>query len=122
MASFPAYVKVGWKDSGEQPGSIVERTEMDRGIAKQRRTQADLIITVPLTAYFGSNADATSFETWVYTTLNGGMDWFTFTSLRTGGTVDARIVGGDIGTLKPATGSWSRSQRSFSIEYVRSAL
>lgn len=122
MATFPGYVKLGWHDSGEQASSMVQRTEMERGVAKQRRTQADMVVTVPVTAYFNTALDASNFETWVYSTINGGMDWFDFTSLRTGGTVSARIVGGDIGSLTPAVGSWARSKRSFRLEFVRAGL
>ena len=122
MASWPSYAKLAWKDSGEQMKPIVARSEMDRGVAKQRRTQADTIVTVPATAYFSSTTDAANFETWVYTTLNGGMDWFDFVSLRTGATLSMRIVGGDIGTLAPSTRTWARSQRSMKLEYVRAAL
>lgn len=122
MATFPSYVKLGWRDSGEAAAPVVARSEMERGVAKQRRTQADTVVTVPLTAFFVSDADATSFETWVYTTINGGMDWFDFTSLRTGGTVSARIVSGDIGTLSPSVRTWARSQRSFKIEFVKAVL
>lgn len=122
MATFPTYVKLAWRDSGETMKPIVTRSDMERGVPKQRRTQADTIVTIPLTAFFQTATDAANFETWVYTTINGGMDWFDFTSLRTGGTVSARIVGGDIGTLTPAQRTWARSQRSFKIEYVRAAL
>jgi len=122
MATWPSYALLGWADTGEQMAPIAARSSMDRGVAKQRRTQADVVVTCPVTVYFNSAANAASFETWVYTTLNGGVDFFDFTSLRTGGTVQMRIVGGDIGKLTPSTRTWARSQRSFSIEYVRSAL
>lgn len=122
MAAFPSYVKLGWKDTAEQMKPIVARSEMERGVAKQRRFQADTIVTVPVTAFFQTGADATSFETWVYTTINGGMDWFDFTLPRTGAVVQGRIVGGDIGALMPSTRTWAKSQRSFKLEYVRAAL
>lgn len=122
MATWPSYAKLAWADTAEQPAPVVQRSEMDRGVAKQRRTQADAVVTCPVTVYFNSAADAASFETWVYTTLNGGMDWFDFTSLRTGATLSMRIVGGDIGALVPSTRTWARSQRSFKIEFVRAAL
>lgn len=122
MATWPSYALLGWNDTAEEMQPIVERSQMERGVAKQRRTQADVVVTCPVTVYFNSAANAALFETWVYTTLNGGADWFDFTSLRTGGTVQMRIVGGDIGALKPSTRTWARSQRSCRIEYLRSAL
>lgn len=122
MATFPAYVKLGWRDTAEQPAPVVARSEMERGIAKQRRIAADTVVTVPVTLYFDSAADAASFETWVYTTINGGADWFDFTLPRTATVVQARIVGGDIGALVPASRNWAYSQRQLKLEYVRAAL
>lgn len=122
MATFPSYVKLGWRDTGEAMKPIAVRTEMDRGVAKQRRIAADTVITVPLTCFFDSKADAAAFEDWVYTTLDGGMAWFDWTNPRTGTTVQARIVGGDIGTLQPENKTWVYAKRQIKIEYVRAAL
>lgn len=121
MATFPPYVKFEWRTS-EQPAPVVLRSEMERGVAKQRRIAADTVVQQPLTLLFDSDTSAINFETWVYTQIGGGVDWFDFTSLRTGGTVSARIVGGDIGKLEPAVRTWARSQRQITIEYVRAAL
>ncbi len=122
MAAFPTYVKLGWKETGEKPSPIVARTEMDRGLAKQRRIAADTVVQVPVMAYFDTTTDAANFETWVYSTIGGGADWFTMTNPRTGATINARIVGGDIGMLKPGNKAWGYAYRQFTIEYVRAAL
>jgi len=120
--AWPSYVKIGWKDSGEKPRPVVERSDMERGIAKQRRISADTVVEVPVTVYFDTAAHAADFETWVYVDLNGGVNWFDFTLPRTGAVVQARIVGGDIGILKPALNTWARSMRQMKLEYVRAAL
>lgn len=124
MATFPAYVKLGWQGSGEKPTPVVARTEMDRGIAKQRRIAADAVVTLSAVLFFQSDADAQAFEDWFYSAAgaNGGAGFFDFTSLRTGGTVSMRIVSGDIGELTPSTATWARSQRPVKFEYVRPAL
>ena len=122
MAAFPGYVKLGWRDSGEQPRPVVLRLDVERGIARQRRTAADTVVSLPLTLYFDSAADATSFETWFYGTINAGADWFTFTSLRTGANVNARIVGGDMGKLVPSNKTWARTMRQVTLEWVVAAL
>lgn len=121
MATFPSYVKFEWR-TAEEPAPVVLRSEMERGVAKQRRIAADTTVKQPLTLLFDSDAAATNFENWVYTDIGGGADWFDFTSPRTGGTVSARIVGGDIGRLEPAVRTWARSMRQITIEYVRAAL
>ncbi|MFN4360518.1 MAG: hypothetical protein ACK4F4_07320 [Hylemonella sp.] len=119
MATFPTYVKLGWRDSGETHRPIVDRVDMDRGIPKQRVNASDVLVTVPLTLMFDSASDADDFEDWFYTE---GMAWFDFTLPRNGTVVQARIVGGDIGTLVPKRGDWVYSQRQVKLEYVRPVL
>lgn len=122
MAAFPAWVKVGWRDSGEKPSPVVLRSEMERGIAKQRRIAADAVVTQQITAYFDTAAEADDFEDWVYTEIGGGTDWFDFTNPRNSVVVSARIVGGDIGKLVPSNRTWALTMRQFTIEYVRAAI
>lgn len=121
---FPSYVKLGWNDSGEQHRPVVERAEMERGIPKHRRREADALVTVPLTLYFDTKQNAADFEDWFYspTGANGGAGWFDFTLPRTSAVVQARIPGGDIGTLQPLKGNWERSRRQVKLEYVRVSL
>lgn len=119
MATFPTYVKLGWRDHAEKPTPVVMRSEMERGIARQRRTAADSVVTVPVTAYFDTAADALAFESWFFGDALAGADWFDFTLPRTGTVTLARVVGGDIGPLKPATKNWAFSERTFQLEYIR---
>lgn len=119
MATFPSYVKLGWRDTGEKPTPVVLRSEMERGVARQRRVMADSLVNVPLTAYFDTAADSMAFESWFNGDALGGAAWFDFTLPRTGTVVEARVVGGDIGQLKPSTKNWAFSERSFQLEYIR---
>lgn len=122
MATFPAYVRYG-PPGVEQAAPVVLRTDMDRGISKQRRTAADAIVQAALVLIFDKPSDAVAFETWVYTEIGGGADWFTWTNPRTGITTQARIVGGDIGRLEAMGIGWRQvSRRNVTLEYVRSAL
>ena len=119
MATFPPYVKLGWRDHAEKPTPVVARSEMERGVARQRRTHADSLVTVPVTAYFDTAADSLAFESWFFGDVGGGAAWFDFTQPRTGAVTQARVVGGDIGQLKPATKNWAFSERTFQLEYIR---
>lgn len=119
MATFPSYVKLGWRDHAEKPTPLVVRSEMERGVARQRRTHADSLVTVPVTAYFDTAADSLAFETWFFGDVAAGAAWFDFTLPRTGTVTQARVVGGDIGSLKPSTKNWALSERTFQLEYVR---
>lgn len=121
MATFPTYVKI-LIGSSESPKSVVMRSEMERGKPKQRRIASDTMVTVPVDLFFETKQNATDFETWVYSQIGGGANEFNWTNPRTGTTVLASIVGGELGALKPATGVWSgMSMRSMQLEYLRSA-
>lgn len=121
MATFPSYVGIRWADTAESPKSVVLRTEMERGVPKQRRLSSDTMVTVPVTLYFRTQQNAIDFEAWVYTQIGGGVSWFTWTNPRTNTAVQARIVGGDIGALKPGSNAWTFAERSLHLEYLRSA-
>lgn len=120
MATFPSYVRIGLSGIGEQHTPIVQRTEMERGIPKQRRIAADALVKMPMTLYFDSRADAESFENWFYG--GEGMGWFDLVHPRSRLKVSARIVGGDIGTSTPSNQTWSYSERQVAVEYVRPSL
>lgn len=119
MATFPTYVKLGWRDSGDSHRPIVDRAEMDRGVPKQRVNASDVLVTVPLTLLFDSATDANNFESWFYSL---GMGWFDFTLPRNNTVVPARIVGGDIGTLVPLRGDWVYAKRQVRLEYLKAVL
>lgn len=122
METFPSYARIQFRNAGEQPSSVLVRSDMERGVAKQRRVAADAIVRVPLALLFRTSADAASFETWFYTAINAGADWFNWTDPRTGTTREARVVGGEIGTLVPLSNTWAFAERELVIEYIRSAL
>lgn len=118
MATFPPYVRIALAGIGEEHAPIVQRTEMDRGVPKQRRIAADVLVRMPMTLHFISRADATAFEDWFY---REGMGWFDLVHPRTLAKISARIVGGNIGTSVPSNQSWSYSTRQLSVEYLRRA-
>lgn len=121
MATWPAYALIGFPQA-EEPGTALMRSEMERGVAKQRRVAADVTVTQEITAYFNTKQRAEDWETWFYTTINAGTDYFDWTDLRTGTTRQVRIKEGKPGGLKPATVNWAYSQRTMTLEWQRSAL
>ena len=120
MAAFPD-VKYDWRDLGEDPEPVVERTQMERGVPKQRRINSDVRVEVPITVHFDSKAEAADFETWFFTTINAGQDWFDLTHPRTGAVVQARVVGGKLGPLSYLNPTLEASKRTLKVEYWRSA-
>lgn len=121
MAAFPT-VKYAWQGLSEDPKPVVERVEMERGLAKQRRINSDTVVTESLDIYFDTLAEAAAFETWFFVTIKGGQDYFDFTSLRSGGTVQARVVGGKLGALKTINRNFTRSMRTIVIEWTVATL
>lgn len=121
MAAFPADLKI-LIETSETPGSVVLRSEMERGLPKQRRIAADVLVTVPIAVIFFTKQQAADFETWFYSQINGGVDFFDWTDPRTGTAVQARIVGGQLGPLEPLRSNYELSRRTMTLEYLRSTL
>jgi hypothetical protein len=121
MAAFPAGMKYDWRDMGEAPESVVERAPMERGIPKQRRIASDARVEVSITLHFDSTTEITNFETWFYDTVRAGQDWFDWVHPRTGATLQARVVGGELGPLKYLRRPLDKATRSLKLEYWRAA-
>ncbi len=118
MAVFPSWVMFNPREVVDEPAPVVLRSEMERGVAKQRRFAADAVSTLQLPAIFSSLQRAQDFEAWYD---REGYAWFDFTHPFTGVVVEARIVGG-LGALRPLGGlPRSRFARPLQIEYVKSS-
>lgn len=117
MAAFPSYPIILLDGHTESHDPIAERSDMDRGVPKQRRTQSDVMITFALTLLFMTTADAESFETWYYGDAAAGGTWFDFTHPRTGSLLSARVVANSLGTL--AVLGAGRSRRTLQVEYLK---
>lgn len=121
MATFPATIKFDWRDFAEQTASVVQRTEMERGLPKQRRINSDAMTTLTLTMNFKTKAEFAAFDAWFYADAQGGAAWFDFVHPRTGATVQARFVGGAMGSLRFATQTLENILVTSQIEFQRSA-
>lgn len=121
MAAFPANLKV-LIGTSETATPVVMRSEMERGVAKQRRISADSIVSIPIEVMFFTKQEAADFETWFYDEINGGADFFDWTDPRTATVVQARIVGGALGALVPMAWNYTLSRRTMTLEVVRSTL
>ena len=123
MPAFPTWVQVVPGDITAQPAPVVLRSEMERGLPKQRRVAADSLVTMSVTAIFKNAQLADAFETWFYGDAQAGAAFFDWVHPFTGATVQARVVGGDIGQLRPlGTREGARYVRAFQLEYLRSTL
>lgn len=120
MATFPHNLcRIRMGGIAEQAVTTVARSEMERGIARQRRTAADALVSMTLPLVFTSAQASAAFETWFYADALAGAAWFDFTHPRTGSVVQARVVGGDLGALTPMAESFRVAERTLTIEYIR---
>lgn len=120
MADFPEGTKYSWRDLGQAPDSVVERSEMERSIPKQRRITSDVREEMPMQLHFDSKAEAAAFETWFYDDIDAGQAFFDFVHPRLGTTVQARVVGGQLGALTFLQPTLEKCTRSIKLEYWRS--
>ena len=120
MATFPT-VKYGWRDLNEGVSPVVAREPMERGMPKQRRVNSDALVELGLTIYFDTLAEVAAFETWFFTDIKAGQDFFDFPPPRGGAVVQARVVGGALGGLIFDQRTLESSKRSLRIEYLRPA-
>jgi hypothetical protein len=120
MASFPTYVDYLWRDLAESDAPIVIRSDMDRGVAHQRRIASDVVVSVSVTVLFRTKKQEADFMNWFDKEIGSGASWFVWLHPKLNSNVNARIVAGSLGPLKPSTRTWDFSQRSMTIEYLRS--
>jgi hypothetical protein len=120
MAAFPT-VKHDWAELGDDQQSVVERAEMERGLAKQRRINSDALVTVMMTVHFDTLAEALAFLAWYNTDINAGQDFFDFTDPLTSAAVQGRIPKGGLGKLQYQQNTLQASKRTVKIEFLRPA-
>ena len=118
MAVFPAYVKIIAADFGEDFDPSVLRTEMERGLPKQRVLNSKVLQELNCTLLFDSAADVASFEAWYFDTIKR-IGKFDFTHPRTGTTVSGGFKEGKIGAVMPRNPMYTRAARTCVIEYLR---
>lgn len=118
MADFPTYTTFEMGSFSESFDPSVERTEMERGPAKQMKLNSRVMVKFQGVLLFRSKAEASAFETWYFDTI-GRIGWFNMNHPRTGAAIVARFVGGDIGQLEPTSPNYATSKRPVQIEYLR---
>lgn len=121
MAVWPSYARFILTGAGEEFDPSVERTEMERGLPKQRIVNSDVMATISGAVLFTSDSDIASFEQWYFQDV-GRVGFFEFRHPRTGTLVQARFVNGQLGRLEALSGGFAIASREVMLEYVRQAL
>ncbi|KTF29708.1 hypothetical protein, partial [Xanthomonas vesicatoria] len=118
MVALPAYVGVLYDAIRERPVPAVNRTEMERGLAKQVLVNTRLVMNLPLSFDFATLEDAEAFLDWYCDEIKV-VGEFTMPHPRSGKQITARFVSGDIGELRPVEGVERPWQCDVLIEYLR---
>jgi hypothetical protein len=119
MPAFPHHLCTILHAGSERPDPVVLRSEVERGLARQRRSAADARVQVSLQLGFETLAAADEFEAWFYGEALGGAAWFSFTHPRGDRVVTARVVGGSLGAITPLAEAYRVAERTVDIEYIR---
>lgn len=118
MAVLPAYAEVLFEGYSETFDPSVQRTEMERGPAKQSILNTHVEQKLNVSLLFRSADDVAAFEAWYFDTIKR-IGWFTMTHPRTKQAITARFEGGSIGPLVPLTTQARIAKRDVVIEYLR---
>lgn len=120
MATWPTYAKPISDGYLETHAQISERSEMDRGVPKQRRAQSDVLIVVAMTLLFLDGQKAEDFEDWYYSNTGAaaGAASFDWTHPRTGVLYQARVVANSLGPVQPF-GVLPYVTRTVQVEYLK---
>lgn len=117
MPAFPDFVilRLG---TTHQDASLVERSDVERGPAKTRRTSTDPVVTASGTLLFAQQADIAAFRAWLYSAAgaNAGAAWIDWVDPRTGTTRRIRFV--SLGALIPLSGRFALAQQPIVFEYI----
>lgn len=118
MASLPPYVTVRMSGHEEDIAPSVQRTEMERGPAKQVLLNSQVTMNPKFTLLFKTTADHEMFIDWYLNTIQC-VDYFNMIHPRTGELIKARFPEGKIGTLRSLSGTDQLWQRDVTLEYLR---
>lgn len=118
MSELPLGTHIQMEGLGEAITPSVERTEMERGLAKQRLLNSQVLCTFKATLYFESSAAADAFIDWYLDEIRC-IGWFQVRNPRNGFLLTVRFEDGRVGELNPVDDSAYDSRRAVVMEYLR---
>jgi hypothetical protein len=118
MASMPSVARVVFDGQARSFEPSVLRTEMERGVPKQRLENSQVLVKQRMTLYFTGMEAAIAFEDWYFDEI-GRIDWFTMTHPFTGQAITARFENGALGQLAPDEKEAGDYRMDVVVEYLR---
>lgn len=118
MPQFPSYAEILFAGYGESFDPSVQRTEMERGVPKQRLLNTEVLVKVQASILFRSAVDVEAFEDWYFQEIKR-IGWFEMKHPRTDRPIQVRFENGSIGTLVPLNTLFRVARRDLVLEYLR---
>jgi len=118
MPTFPTYAEILFAGYSESFDPSVQRTEMERGVPKQRLLNSQVLVKIQASIFFRSAADVEAFESWYFDEVRR-IGWFDMAHPRTDQPIRARFENGSIGTLVPLNTLFRVARRDLVLEYLR---
>ncbi|AAP58686.1 19R [Xanthomonas phage Xp10] len=118
MSELPSYCQLLVEGYSEEYDPAIERSEMERGLAKQRIKNTYGLMRFTVRALIQGQANIDAFDSWYLDDIRR-IGFFTMVQPRTRQTINARFVEGKIGAitvLKPGL-----VIRDLNIEYLRTS-
>lgn len=118
MADFPAHLKLDLSGYGEGEDPSVLRTEMERGVPKERLINSDVMAKLKGTVLFLTKQDIEDFDTWYFDTIKR-IGWFNIRHPRTRQILSVRLIAGKRGELTAIKAGFGIASRALEMEYLR---
>jgi len=118
MAAFPSVARVIFEGQARSFEPSVLRTEMERGVPKQRVENSQVLMKQSVSLYLSSTADIQAFDDWYFDVIKR-IDWFTMVHPYTGQVITARFEGGALGQLVPDDKATGDYRMDAVVEYLR---
>lgn len=118
MTSLPPVARVIFDGQVRSFDPSVLRTEMERGVPKQRLENSQVLVKQSMAIYFESIAGVEAFEAWYFDEIKR-IGWFTMVHPYTGKTITARFEGGVVGQLSPDDKFTGDYRMEVVVEYLR---
>ncbi|WP_153164281.1 hypothetical protein [Stenotrophomonas nematodicola] len=118
MSALPAGTLMQMEGLAESISASVERTPMERGVAKQRLLNTQVLCKFNATLYFANSDAADSFIDWYLDDIRC-IGWFEVRNPRNGKLLTVRFEEGKVGDLSPVDDSAYDSRRAVVMEYIR---
>ena len=118
MEKLPAVARITFDGQKRSIDPSVERTEMERGVPRQRLLNSQVLVKQSMIFYFANIDDAMAFDAWYFDAIKR-IGWFEMVHPYTGKVIKARFENGAIGDLVPDEKLPGDFRLDAVVEYMR---